>query len=227
MKLANIQFSGHTAIFKQKVNISFSGSFDPYVTAVHDSIANNTIVRTSQRVNKFRWSNGQFPQLNQLSISMSGSLNSTSAKAPGTPNVNTLQGAGTPQLQRLALVNSDPNSYVDFNVPWNISLNYSYSYSNYLNQVSTSNTLMISGDVSITQKWKIQYSTNYDFKAMKLASATSFSIYRDLHCWDLSFQWVPFGYLKSYNVTLKVKSTILQDLKLSKRNDYSSNRTFY
>ncbi|WP_439698086.1 putative LPS assembly protein LptD [Mucilaginibacter sp. AW1-7] len=227
MKLANIQFSGHTAIFKQKVNISFSGSFDPYVTAVHDSIANNTIVRTSQRVNKFRWSNGQFPQLNQLSISMSGSLNSTSAKAPGTPNVNTLQGAGSPQLQRLALVNSDPNSYIDFNVPWNISLNYSYSYSNYLNQVSTSNTLMISGDVSITQKWKIQYSTNYDFKAMKLASATSFSIYRDLHCWDLSFQWVPFGYLKSYNVTLKVKSTILQDLKLSKRNDYSSNRTFY
>jgi hypothetical protein len=181
----------------------------------------------SQRVNKFRWSNGQFPLLNQLSISMSGSLNSTSAKAPGTPNVNTLQGAGSPQLQRLALVNSDPNSYVDFNVPWNISLNYSYSYSNYLNQVSTSNTLMISGDVSITQKWKIQYSTNYDFKAMKLASATSFSIYRDLHCWDLSFQWVPFGYLKSYNVTLKVKSTILQDLKLSKRNDYSSNRTFY
>jgi lipopolysaccharide assembly outer membrane protein LptD (OstA) len=227
MKLANIQFSGHTAIFKQKVNISFSGAFNPYVTSVHDSIANNTIVRTSQLINKYRWSNGQFPQLSQASISASGSLNSTTAKAPGTPAVNTLQSIGAQQAQRLALINSDPNSYVDFNVPWNISLNYSYSYSNYLNQVQTSNTIMISGDVSITQKWKIQYSTNYDIKAAKLSSATSFSIYRDLHCWDLSFQWVPFGYLKSYNVTLKVKSTILQDLKLSKRNDYSSSRTFY
>jgi hypothetical protein len=227
LKLSNIQFSGHTALFKQKVNVSFSGSFNPYVVNVRDSISNNTIVRTSTLVNKYRWSNGQFPQLNALSISMSGSLNATTAKAPGTPNVNTLQNIGAQQAQRLALINSDPNSYVDFNVPWNISLNYSYSYSNFLNQVSTSNTLMISGDVSITQKWKIQYSTNYDFKAAKLSSATSFSIYRDLHCWDLSFQWVPFGYLKSYNVTLKVKSTILQDLKLSKRNDYSSSRNFY
>jgi hypothetical protein len=227
MKLSPIQFSGHTALFKQKVNVSFSGSLNPYVVAVHDSISENSIKRVSTQTSKYRWSNGQFPQLSNFTLSMSGSLNSTSAKAPGTPNVNTLQNIGAQQAQRLALINSDPNSYVDFNVPWNISLNYSYSYSNYLNNVTTNNTLMISGDVSITQKWKIQYSTNYDFKAMKLASATSFSIYRDLHCWDLSFQWVPFGYLKSYNVTLKVKSTILQDLKLSKRNDYSSNRTFY
>jgi hypothetical protein len=32
-------------------------------------------------------------------------------------------------------------------------------------------------------------------------------LYRDLHCWDLSIQWTPFGYYKSYNVNIKGKSS--------------------
>jgi hypothetical protein len=228
MKLSPITFSGHTAIFNQKLSISFQGSFNPYVTAIRDSIENNVIKRYAVPINRYTWQDGKFPQLSNVGISMSGSLNSTKAAARGTPGaVNGLANITPTQSQRLALVNSDPNAYVDFNVPWNINFNYSYSYSNSLNTVSTSNTVQISGDVNVSPKWKVQYSTNYDIKAGKLGSATSFSIYRDLHCWDLSVQWIPFGYLKSYNVTLKVKSTILQDLKLSKRNDYTNNGTFY
>jgi len=83
----------------------------------------------------------------------------------------------------------------------------------------------LNGDFSLTTNWKIQYSTNYDIRARKLA-ITSFSIYRNLHCWDLNVQWVPFGLYKSYNVTLKVKAAVLQDLKLSKRSDYTSNQSF-
>ena len=86
--------------------------------------------------------------------------------------------------------------------------------------------MMISGDINLTKKWKIQYNTNYDFKVGRLSSATSFTIYRDLHCWDLSMQWLPFGYYKSYNVTLRVKSAVLQALKLSKRSDYTNNPSF-
>jgi len=84
---------------------------------------------------------------------------------------------------------------------------------------------MLSGDVSVTKGWKIQYNTNIDLKAGRLA-VSSFSIYRDLHCWDLNVQWVPFGIYKSYNVTLKVKAAVLQDLKLSKRSDYTSSSYF-
>jgi len=85
---------------------------------------------------------------------------------------------------------------------------------------------MISGDVSITKNWKVQYTTNYDLRASKLSSATSFGIYRNLHCWSLNFQWLPFGYYKSYNVTLRVNSAILQDLKLTKRSDYTNNQYY-
>jgi hypothetical protein len=90
---------------------------------------------------------------------------------------------------------------------------------------SNSNTVMLSGDVNVTKGWKVQYNTNYDLRAGKIA-ITSFAIYRDLHCWDLNFQWVPFGVYKSYNVTLKVKAAILQDLKLSKKSDYTNNQNF-
>jgi hypothetical protein len=130
------------------------------------------------------------------------------------------------QAAKLALINQDANAFVDFNVPYNISLNYSYNYTN--NTISTANvnTLGVTGDVNITPNWKIQYTTNIDLRVRQVSSATSFSIYRKLHCWDLNISWLPFGYFKSYNVTLRANSAILQDLKLSKRSDYTSNPNF-
>ncbi|HTM99429.1 MAG TPA: hypothetical protein VL088_11820, partial [Pedobacter sp.] len=82
-----------------------------------------------------------------------------------------------------------------------------------------SNTLNFNGDVSLTQKWKIQFQSGWDFKAKNI-SHTSFSIYRDLHCWNLNASWIPFGTYASYSVTIQVKEAILQDLKLSKRKGY-------
>jgi hypothetical protein len=227
LRLQPISFSAHTAVFNQKVNLSFFGSLDPYVTQVHDSISNGQLQRFTRRINRYTFQDGRFPQLTNFSVSISGSLNSTSFK-PHTPvpPMGATMGNITPQqAQRLAVINSDPSAYVDFNVPWNISFNYSFSYNNNIINTNTTNTIMLSGDVNLTAKWKIQYNTNYDIRAGKLA-VTSFSIYRDLHCWDLNFQWVPFGIYKSYNVTLKVRAAILQDLKLSKRSDYTSNQAF-
>ncbi|WP_261382274.1 putative LPS assembly protein LptD [Mucilaginibacter achroorhodeus] len=228
LKLSPINFNGHTSILNQKVNLSFSGSFDPYVTLVRDSISGGQIQKYIRQINRYTWQDGRFPTLRQFTFSMSSSLNSSSfspKKAP-MPVGTSMQTMSADQAQRLALMNGDPGAYIDFNVPWNISLNYSYNYANNYSGSTTANTLMISGDVSITQKWKIQYNTTYDIKAGKLSDATSFAIYRDLHCWDLSINWLPFGFYKSYNVTLKVKSTILQDLKLSKRSDYTNNPGF-
>jgi len=228
-KLSPISFSGHTAILHQKVNISFSGVLNPYQYKLQDTIQNGAIVKVAREIDKYTWQDGKLPALQSFSISASGSLNSTSFHPHTTtqPVVGSNMQNMTPQQQdRLALLNSDPSAYVDFNIPWNISFNYSFTYNNNITTTNTTNTVMLSGDFNLTPKWKIQYSTNYDLKARALSSATSFSIYRDLHCWDLSIQWLPFGYYKSYNVTLRVKSTILQDLKLSKKSDYTSNSYF-
>jgi lipopolysaccharide assembly outer membrane protein LptD (OstA) len=227
-KLSPITFSGHTAVFNQKVNITFSGTLNPYVTDVRDSISSGTIVKYTHMIDRYTWQDGKFPMLENISLSLSGSLNSTSFSpkpqqpAPG----GSLQNMNPQEAQKLAMINSDPGAYIDFNIPWNITANYTFSYQNALTSTSVTNTIMLSGSVRLTDKWQVQYSTNYDLRARQLGSATSFSVYRDLHCWNLSFQWLPFGYYKSYNVTLKVNSAILQDLKLSKKSDYTSNSYF-
>ena len=227
LNLSPITFSAHTAIFNQKVNLTFFGSFNPYVNQVLDSISNNQVLKYTREINQFTWQHGQFPTLTSFSFSMSGALNPSTfhPSAPVVPG-STLQTINPQQAQRLAMINSDPSAYVDFNVPWNLSFNYSFSYNNNIVNTNTTNTVMLSGDVSITDKWKIQYSTTYDLRALKLTGVPQFTIYRNLHCWDLNVQWVPFGYYKSYNVTLKVNAAILQDLKLSKRSDYTNNQNF-
>ena len=227
-KLSAIQFSGHTALFKQKLNISIGGTLDPYVTQVRDSIGNNTIIRYKVPINHYTFQDGKFPTLTSFTVSASASLNPAVFKPQNaqTPRPGTLQNMSPEQAAKLALLNSDPSAYVDFNIPWNLSVNYSFSYNNSYTSTYVANTVQISGDVSITPKWKVQYTTNYDLRASKLSSATSFGIYRDLHCWDLSMQWLPFGYYKSYNVTLRVRAAILQDLKLTKRSDYTSNQYY-
>ncbi|GAB2977987.1 putative LPS assembly protein LptD [Mucilaginibacter puniceus] len=225
-KLSPISFSGHTSLFKGKLAINFGGSLNPYSVQVRDTIANGQLIRYARNVNRFSWQDGRFPMLVSFNLSTSISLNSSAFKGKGQPVPigSTLQTMDPEQAQRLSLINGDPAAYIDFNIPWNVNLSYSFNYSNQVVSTQVTNTLMINGDVSITKNWKIQYNTNVDFRALKVSSATSFAIYRNLHCWSLSVQWLPFGFYKSYNVTLRVNANILQDLKLSKRSDYTANQ---
>jgi hypothetical protein len=226
MRLSPISFSAHTAIFNQKVNLSLYGSLNPYETQIIDSISNGQITQNPRPINRFTFQDGKFPVLTSISFSASGSLNSTTFNpAPHVQPGSTLQTINPQEAQRLALINSDPGAYIDFNIPWNISFNYDFSYNNNIINTSSTNTIMLNGDVKLTDKWRIQYNANVDLRAGRLA-VSSFTIYRDLHCWDLNVQWVPFGLYKSYNITLKVKAAILQDLKLSKRSDYTNNQNF-
>ncbi|MOA51137.1 hypothetical protein D3C78_1742460 [compost metagenome] len=98
-------------------------------------------------------------------------------------------------------------------------MDYSLNYSNNGLNKNISQTVNIRGDFSLTPKWKINGITGYDITNGVL-SPTSLGIIRDLHCWDLSVYWVPFGGYKSYSIDLRVKSSILQDLKVSKRRPY-------
>ncbi|WP_345947886.1 putative LPS assembly protein LptD [Mucilaginibacter sp. PAMB04274] len=219
-RLSPINLNAHTALFNQKVSVSLNGTLNPYVTEVRDSVSNGTLVKYIRPVDRYTFQNGRFPTLTNLSMSMSFSLNSATNKKNPAPN--TLQNMTAGQAQQLAMIDSDPSRYVDFNVPYNVSVNFNFNYNNSYLTKTTSSTVSASGDVNVSPKWKVQYTTNYDFKAAKLG-ITQFSIYRDLHCWDLSFRWTPFGIYKSFSVDLRVKASILQDLKLTKRKDYYNN----
>ncbi len=224
LKMSPINFSGHTSFFNQKVNVSFGGVFNPYVTQIRDSVASGRLIRYAHTIDRYTWQNGSFPTLTSFNASMSFSLNAAAFKKVNkqVPNQNTLQGANPAQADRLAMINSNPNAFVDFNIPWNVNLSYSFFYSNSGVNTSVGNTVNINGDLSVTPKWKVTFNTGVDLRAMSV-STSSVGIYRDLHCWDMSFQWIPFGFYKFYSVDIKVKASILQDLKLSKRRDYYNN----
>ncbi len=71
----------------------------------------------------------------------------------------------------------------------------------------------------LTQNWSVSMFSGYDF-TNKTIAYTRIEIDRDLHCWTLSFSYVPFGRLRSYLISLRPKASLLQDIRLRKRKDW-------
>ena len=88
----------------------------------------------------------------------------------------------------------------------------------YQKQIDVINAASLSGNVNITDKWKIGYNLKFDIKELDLSYA-NLSVYRDLHCWEMSFNWVPFGGAKSWSFTINVKAPSLNSLKYEKQKD--------
>ena len=65
-----------------------------------------------------------------------------------------------------------------------------------------------------TSKWRMRYSFNYDLGKGRMV-AHEIYIYRDLHCWEASFQWSPSGMRKGYYFVLRIKE--LPEIKVEKR----------
>ena len=113
-------------------------------------------------------------------------------------------------------------TYYDFSLPWNFGFNYTVNYS-----ISTGNyppkgykknvtqTVGFNGSLNLTPKMGITFQGGYDIKANRLTTS-SVSITRDLHCWQMSFSWIPFGTYRSWSFNIGVKAASLSDLKYDK-----------
>ena len=84
--------------------------------------------------------------------------------------------------------------------------------------------LGISGSIKLGENWNVSASTSIDFKA-KQFTTTTFNVTRNLHCWNMSASFVPFGPYTSYNFHIGVNASILQDLKYDKNSTTSTNYT--
>ena len=106
-----------------------------------------------------------------------------------------------------------------YKLPWSINLAYSLTYNNTRGQNDFStNSLMISSNLSLTPKWKVGVSSGYDFK-QKGFTYTQLRFDRDLDSWRLNFSWVPFSQRASWNFFIGIKSGLLSDLKYEKRSE--------
>ncbi|BBE20891.1 hypothetical protein AQPE_5086 [Aquipluma nitroreducens] len=129
-------------------------------------------------------------------------------------------------------VKSDEPEYVVFNMPWSFRFDYSFYYNKTYVYNSTTKiakptttinqSLNFGGKLSLTDKWQLDMNTNFDVQAMKF-SFTTVNVSRTLHCWTMSFNFVPFGDRKSYSFNLSASSAILRDLKVSKQSSWRDN----
>jgi hypothetical protein len=126
-------------------------------------------------------------------------------------------------------IDKDEIVYVDFSIPWSFRFDYSFYYNNPYKpdengkMKSTINqSLNFGGQLKLTDKWDMNMNTNFDIAAMKF-SFTTFNISRTLHCWSMSFNFVPFGERKSYSFNLSASSAMLRDLKISKQSTWRDN----
>jgi len=222
-KLSTLGFSGRSQ-FTDKLGVNYYGTLDPYRYTDTVDVLTGKVSR--KLIDDYVWNVGKLPRLTNFGFSFNYSLNPEALKKKNENEQNLKDKAAktgmTPeQSEELAKVSRDPNAFVDFKIPWNFAFSYTFNYNtDRVGQNSTiTNTLNFNGDANITPKWKVQFNSGWDFKASTF-SQTSLAIYRDLHCWDMSFSWIPFGAYQFYSVDIKVKASVLQDLKLSKRKNY-------
>lgn len=209
-----INVNGRTNIGKN-LSFQFSGTLDPY--------GNN---KNGQRVNELaRDLNGTLLRLTRAAAAITYRIQSKER----TGNKDQVDEEGQYKSKyanetELDFINSNPEAYIDFNIPWSLNFNYNITYSPNFNESAPStteviNTLSFSGDFSLTENWKIEFRSGYDFEQNDL-SYTTLNIHRDLHCWRMNFSVIPFGPRQSYTFDIAVKAPVLQDLKLQRRRSW-------
>lgn len=107
-------------------------------------------------------------------------------------------------------------------IPWRLNLGFNYNR----NVEADRNRFNVKAalNVTITKNWRINYTATYDAVQGDLAYQ-SISIYRDLHCWEMSFNWQPT--VDYYSFRINVKADILKDLKLTKHPSGTSRNVGY
>ncbi len=205
-----LRISGRTKLFKN-IDIRYNSLWDPYIL---DSAGTKNLNQTEWSVNhrlyrmeNMSWSTGLNLTLNNSTFKdgLFKKDDKSSEKSKGKKDDEPK--AGT--------------------LPWSVNISYNLSYNmrhNYLNYElirdnDVTQTLGFTANLQLTPNWKLNFRSGYDFKNEKLTT-TMVDIVRDLHCWEMRFNWTPFGTWKSWNFSINIKSSMFKDLKVEKKKSH-------
>ncbi len=221
-KLGNIRVNANTSLFQNKLSVNFTGTIDPYIYRLTEPITFNedgTRNVRQERFDEFAWNNGQgIGQLSQATLALSTNLNPKARDRERSTQDKILDSDLNAEDKEFLINN--PETYVDFNIPWSLRINYNLGYRRRgFEDSDITQSLRFSGDFSLSEKWKITFNSGYDVEEKEFTQ-TNLGISRDLHCWEMNFNWTPFGRFTSYDFTIRVKSALLQDLKLNRTRSF-------
>lgn len=206
LNLSNIQFSARNTFFKV-FSINYSSVLDPYY------YENGVITRN------YYWYKGKgFGRITNNNLALNYTFKAKPRKKKETPKNLTED-----EKEEIDNLKKNTSGYIDFDIPFTLTAVYNLNFNRVfiagVDTVLMTQGIGLNGDIGITKKMKFGFNTNYDFVANKV-TYTQLSLYYDLHCWEFSTTVIPFGNRKSYVVTLNVKASILQDLRLQKRRSW-------
>ena len=219
-----LRVSGGTLLFKDKMNINFGATLDPYA-----------INNANQRIEKYNIDNGgSLFRMTSANMTVNYSFSSTGTGDDNKNEQGARNGGREDDLfgtndnfgdERDHLNDADDNEkneqpqseFYHQVLPWDLTVAYSLTYSNLSRERKISgNSIMLSGNVDISPKWKIGVSTGYDF-VQKGVTFTQLRFERDLLSWRMDFNWTPFGDNAYWGFFIGVKSGMLSDIKWEKR----------
>tara|TARA_R110001599_G_scaffold332112_3_gene547299 strand:+ start:9123 stop:11924 length:2802 start_codon:yes stop_codon:yes gene_type:complete len=244
--LADYNLSARTTLFKNKIDISGGLTLDPYVYLTTNNGEGDVIKRVDaialtqgKGIGKIR--SGRFSL--STNLNSKASTNQQSSRGQGGPGglasiddggygnaandgYGTMNNGETNIQRQVPQYFDDPNAYIDISVPWNIRFSYNYSFNRSLsnNEFSTSTrqSIRMNGNLGLSPKWQLTINTGYDIE-LKEFTQSSLGVYRDLGCWELTGNWIPFGRFTSYSIDIQIKASALKDLKLSRRRSFFDN----
>lgn len=221
-QLSNIAISGNTTLFK-KVGVNFGGTIDPYIVSAN-----------GLDINQLAWNNNKgIGRLTSANLSLSTTLapaqkqeKTTNATATSSP-LSAVQFTSPDQYMYYEAMH--PDFYAPLSIsPWSLSLFYNILYTKSqlaIAQKQLTQSVTLNASAQVTKFWYLSVTSGYDMVAGKF-TATTISAKRDMHCWEMAFTTIPFGYLQSFSVDIHVKASVLQDLKLSRRRDWEDTQQY-
>ncbi|NND93719.1 MAG: LPS-assembly protein LptD [Flavobacteriales bacterium] len=221
LNLSRIRLTARTTPFKNST-IQYSSLYDPY--QVDDQ---------GRNINKFRW-NGSGPILRALQHNVAFSTRLSGGKGERKKPIEEEAESTFASTEEIERIDNSSNQYVDFNTPWNLNLSYTLSLNNSFRVVGddlrdttiTQQGILFNGDIRLFKKWKIGVNSGYDL-SMQDWTATTVSLYWDLHCWEFQANVIPIGVRKSFNLRIGVKASVLQDLKLQRRGTFGDGQPLF
>jgi lipopolysaccharide assembly outer membrane protein LptD (OstA) len=224
LKLDYINLYFRTNLF-EKISINANATMNPYKS---DSIGRD--------IDKYAWTGGKFSpgRLTSGSISVSTSFQSKpkDAEKDKKKQEEIRNNLETPELRSdqqrlLEYAKQNPSEFVDFNIPWQVSLSYSLNfyeerktdYSGFNRKFSSN--MNFNGSFNLTPKWNFSVNGAYDFDTKAIQYFTM-SIAREMHCWQMSINVTPIGLYRYFNLSISPKSPILQDLRINRTRSFNS-----
>jgi hypothetical protein len=144
-------------------------------------------------VNQLLWEENKFGRLTNLSI------------------------RGVMEIKRKMFSKKSKDQWKDPNFDWNMNVSYTFNYSKPGITSTINNTLQINGSVTMNQYWDFTYRLPINIEQFKFANTSSLGFSRDLHCWVVRIDWLPFNPRLNYTFTIRPKAGLLSDLKYEKR----------